>query len=518
MKYRLVLLLISLVWLQASEFSVATYNVENLFDEHKDGGEYDDYIPYTHNWTPKMVEIKLNHTAEVICELDADIIALQEIENPSILQRLQKRLKRVGCPYRYSSITREKTKSPIHVALLSRYPIIKEREIRVGYSPYDRNILECIVKIDSHNLTIFVNHWKSKSRGGRESRRVQYAKALRKRIDRLPLGREYIIVGDMNSHYDEYRVINPKLNDTNGTTGINHILKTIRNGKLIEKNHIATMRKGSHYNLWLEYPPYKRWSHSYYGKKGAIDHILLPYTLFDGKGIEYLDNSFAIFRPKFLLTKEGWINAWRFKHHKHLGKGYSDHLPIYARFTTQPYKRESIKEPIVKNIEYLYSVDKLSTPIKLKGCSLILKRGDNGVIKESKDGMAIYLYGVARGLKEGERYDIVVDKISTYNGLKEIIDTLSIKRVERVAIDDYYLLPDRLNMDDDYLQNQIFVNITATYRDNYLYIDGKKYRVYFKQKRYKPTNGSRLHIDFAHMGYYNRPQLVIYSKKDFTTQ
>jgi len=447
-----IIIFISISYLQSSEFTLATYNVENLFDERKDGNEYDDYIPYSHNWSPKMVQTKLNHIAEVICELDVDIIALQEIENISILHRLQKRLQRVGCTYRYSSITKEKKKSPIHVALLSRYPIIKEREIRVSYSPYDRNILESLLQIDNHKLTIFINHWKSKSRSGRESRRVHYAKALQKRIDILPFDKEYIIVGDMNSHYDEYRVISQKLNDTNGTTAINHILKTIQNDKLIDKSHIATMTKGSHYNLWLEYPPYKRWSHSYYGRKGAIDHILLPHTLFDGKGIEYVDNSFAIFRPKFLFTKEGWIYSWQYKHHKHLGKGYSDHLPIYAKFTTKPYKRESIKEPITKYIEHLYSIDHIEQPIK---------RGDNGIIKQSKNGMAIYLYGVARGLKEGERYDIIVNEISTYNGLKEITNTQSIKKVESIDIDDYFLSSDKLDMSDKHLQNQIFVNITV---------------------------------------------------------
>lgn len=37
-----------------------------------------------------MVDIKLNHTAEVICDLDADILGLQEVENRSILNALQK--------------------------------------------------------------------------------------------------------------------------------------------------------------------------------------------------------------------------------------------------------------------------------------------------------------------------------------------------------------------------------------------------------------------------------------------
>ncbi|HHH37402.1 MAG TPA: hypothetical protein ENK77_02160, partial [Epsilonproteobacteria bacterium] len=102
------LLLFLPLFLAGGSFVVASYNVENLFDDAKNGSEYDDYIPGRHNWTSRMVEIKLNHTAEVLCDLDADIVALQEIENEAILARLQKRLKRVGCPYPYRAITHKK--------------------------------------------------------------------------------------------------------------------------------------------------------------------------------------------------------------------------------------------------------------------------------------------------------------------------------------------------------------------------------------------------------------------------
>jgi predicted extracellular nuclease len=81
-------------------FKVASYNVENLFDSTDNGTEYEAYRPGRHNWTPRMVEIKLDRVAEVICDLDADVVALQEIENQAIFSRLKQRLARVGCPYR----------------------------------------------------------------------------------------------------------------------------------------------------------------------------------------------------------------------------------------------------------------------------------------------------------------------------------------------------------------------------------------------------------------------------------
>ena len=115
MRYLLLFLLPLLLF--SKPFKVATYNVENLFDAHYVGTEYDDYRK-KHNWTKRMVEIKLNHVAEVICDLDADILGLQEIENINIFEQLKKRLSRVGCGYKYAAISSKKD-ATIQVALLS---------------------------------------------------------------------------------------------------------------------------------------------------------------------------------------------------------------------------------------------------------------------------------------------------------------------------------------------------------------------------------------------------------------
>ena len=90
------------LFLFSQPVKVATYNVENLFDAVYQGSEYEVYIPGKHNWNKRMVEIKLNHTAEVICDLNADILGLQEVENDIIFQQLISRLDRVGCSYRYA--------------------------------------------------------------------------------------------------------------------------------------------------------------------------------------------------------------------------------------------------------------------------------------------------------------------------------------------------------------------------------------------------------------------------------
>ena len=65
-------------------------------------------------------------------------------------------------------------------------------------------------------------------------------------------------------------------------------------------------------------------------------------------------------------------------------------------------------------------------------------------------------------------------------------------------------------------QNEVLHNILGTYRNRFLYINGQKIPIYFKKKKLTPDNGSKLKIDYAHLGYYKKLQLVVYSKKDFT--
>ncbi len=486
--------------------------MQNLFDAKIQGTEYEEYLPGKHHWSKRMSDIKLDHTAEVICELNADILALQEIENRVIFEALQKRLKRVGCTYRYAVISHKKGSS-IQVALLSRFPIQKSKDIEVSVAPRVRNILEVEVEVDGKALTLFVNHWKSKSRKGYESKRVAYAKRLKKRIARMPANKEYIILGDLNSNYNAHLTLKKRLNDTGGKTGIGEILKTNKNGKLLDKAEIRKSPKGFHYNLWQELPYKERWSHKFYGNRSTLDHILLPSSLFDGKHIDYVNHSFSVFKSPTLFTKKGYIYAWEIKGGKHTGKGYSDHLPVYAYFDDASYipssKDKTVKQVLEKKIDYLYTVKNLKQPVLLKNIVVVFKRGKYAVIKQSPQGRGVFLYGSVQDMKEGELYDVEVQEITSYYGLKEITALVKHKEKGKIDLEPYY------QSIDIQRQNEVLRELIAVYKKRHLIINGQKIPVYFKNKKLTPPNGAKLKIHYAHLGYYKKLQLVIYSKKDF---
>lgn len=513
---RYLLLFLLPLFVLSKPFKVATYNVENLFDAEYVGTEYDDFT-VKHNWTQRMVDIKLNHTAEVICDLDADILGLQEVENDHILQQLVTRLKRVGCPYGYSAITHKKN-APIQVALLSRYPIRKQSEIEVSVAAGVRNILEVEADIKGNPLTVFVNHWKSKAYRGYESKRIKYAKALQSRITRMPATKEYIILGDFNSDYNAYLTLENKINDTHGKTAFNDVLRTKIGACLVEVGEMLKADKGVHYTLWKELPVDQRWSHKFYGKKSSLDQIVLPKQMFDGQGIDYVNHSFKVFKRSYLFTKRGYINAWDYKNGKHRGKGYSDHLPVYAYFDTKPYvaekKKRGEKKIEPKRVEDLYNIEALDGKIKLENVVVVLKRGRSAVVKQRWNGRGIYLYGCADRLEEGHRYDLLVEGIKTYHGLKEITHAYSVKDKGAVDSEKYMLRGDAF-VSHRIPQNEVLKEISGIYKNNFLYFNDTKIPVYFKKKKLTPANGSRLKIHYAHLGYYKKLQVVIYNKKDF---
>lgn len=71
----------------------------------------------------------------VIKDLDADIIALEEIENENVLKKLNFALSEKAYPYLF--FPQKKERSSIESALLSRFPIVA-KEYRRWLGPRDR--------------------------------------------------------------------------------------------------------------------------------------------------------------------------------------------------------------------------------------------------------------------------------------------------------------------------------------------------------------------------------------------
>ncbi len=515
--FKLILIFLYLfISLSAKEFTVASYNVENLFDLKKQGTEYKEYIPYTKYWNQKSFNKKLQNISKTINHLDSDIIALQEIESNTALQELLK----LTPKYKYSKFIKNKNSS-IGVAILSIFPINTiERIIVDKRDKYSRDILKATIKIENRALIIYVNHWRSKR--AKESKRIIYATALKNDLDSLDDLTDYIILGDLNSNYNEFLTFkyDRKLNNTYGITGINQVLNTTIKENFITKDNILTSTKLVHYNLWLDIEKQKRFSSRFKGSSDTPDNMIVSKGLFDNQNISYVNNSFKVFKPNYLYKNKKIVRWNRYKF-----SGYSDHLPIIATFTTSKQNKISTKHIKPKidrfsNISELYKIQQIEKPITFKDVVVIYKSKKIVIIKQLNN-RSIMIYNPPLNMEVGYKYNITVNKIDEYNGLKEIKELSFVEnKVKYKSYKSLYSDAKKIDLYDVKNQNEIISNLKGTYKKGYLYFNKNgeilKIKLYFKNKQDKPQNGKTITVKTGHLSIYkSKIQIVIYNKSDF---
>ncbi len=513
--------LLLLTSLDAKDFKVASYNVENLFDLHFDGTEYKEYIPNKiSSWNHKNYTTKLKNISKVINDLDVDIIALQEVESLKALKDLLTYTKK----YKYYSFVKNK-RSAIGLAILSKYKILETQEIQINTNnKYSRPIQKVNVKIENKQIAIYNNHWPSKRAS--ENERIEYALTLQEYLNQQAKS-DYILLGDFNSNYNEFKTFknDKKLNNTYGNTGINQVLNTSILKKYISKQNISSFKKTVHYNLWLDKQYQDRYSYKYKGQNNTPDNILLSTYLFDSKDVSYVNNSFQVFKPEYLY-KNNKIQRWKIigKNRIHAGHGYSDHLPIYAVFSTNEYtnySKSKSKQGATNDISYLYKIENLDKDITLKNIVVIYKKKSNAIIKQL-DNRAIYIYKEAKELELGKMYDLEVKRIKNYHGLKEIvkINTHKFKK-EFPQYKTLYTQANTIDILDFDSQNEIITNLSGIYKKGYLHYlkknVKKKIKLYSKNRSLLPKNGQKINIISGHLSFYkSKAQIIIYKESDFS--
>jgi endonuclease/exonuclease/phosphatase family metal-dependent hydrolase len=509
----IILFFVSTLCVGAKDFTVASYNVENLFDLHHDGNEYEEYHPNTLTWNRLALEKKVANISRVLKDIDADIVALQEIESQEALNFLLDAL-----PFYSYHKFAKKENSSVGVAIISKYPILLSESIDVDrFDKYSRDILKVSIEIDNSSFIIYNNHWRSKRAS--ESKRIVYAMALLQDVQKLSKDQDYIIIGDLNSNYNEYQTFKyeQRLNDTKGVTGINQVLNTTIQENFVQKYNIRSFETIVHYNSWLELKFQDRFSAKFRGEKITPDNILLPKQLFDNQGIWYVDKSFEVFKPHYLYNNLQ-INRWEL----YTKEGFSDHLPILAKFSTQKQNYHFKDEKHLATIDTLYSIEQVDN-FPLKGV-VVIYRDENIAILKHKDqkisSKAIMIFHPKELFILGGVYDIKVDHIDRFHGLKEIKKTSQERKIGSLSnTESYYLDGNQIDLFDQKYQNNIVTNLTGIYKKGYLHYrkdkEYKKIRLYFKNGIERPKDGTTLTIDKGHLSIYKtKVQIAIYTLED----
>ncbi len=180
---------------------LATWNLHDLFDARDD--PYDDEIR-----TDARLEADMEARARVIRELDADLLAVQEVETGALLQELARR---TG----YEQVVLlegNDVQRGIDVGLLSRIPLHGSRTHVADLLPrtrgaprearFSRDCLEVHVAVPG-GLVLLINHFKSQAFGGRRSEALRLAQARRVREIALDLAEVPLaVLGDLNAEPD----------------------------------------------------------------------------------------------------------------------------------------------------------------------------------------------------------------------------------------------------------------------------------------------------------------------------
>jgi len=194
-----------------SEIRVATMNLKNYLvqDRRVEG-----------RWIPEHPKPESEKAAlrRAVAEIDADILALQEMGPPEFLLEFQRDLKADGMDYPHAILMRAEDPDR-HLAVLSRIKpleVLQHSDLDFPYQDerirVKRGLLEVVFPIDEGGLetwSLFVVHLKSRWSSVEadplsQERRTKEAQAARNRIlERYPEGEGlYLIAGDFNDHRD----------------------------------------------------------------------------------------------------------------------------------------------------------------------------------------------------------------------------------------------------------------------------------------------------------------------------
>lgn len=288
----------------AEELKIGFWNVENLLDEYDDP-----LLPYDEKFSSNAVRERLGKDAEVIRNLNVDILGLSEVENLPLLKRLVSGyLKNEG----YNTVVLIEGADPrgIDVALLSRIPCLVQA---VEIEGLPRDILVARFQMKGQVFYVLVNHWKSRLNGEGEDVRLNGAKAAAQFATREIIALEgrkvpVVVVGDFNDEPEDVSL------------------------KHLEQQGLV--------NTMLSMPKDKRWTLGYYNRDASrmdllcFDQILIspdlkqPASRLRWKKTE-------VRRPTFMINSRRSFNGVNVPlplddYQDRIG--YSDHFPVVATF------------------------------------------------------------------------------------------------------------------------------------------------------------------------------------------
>lgn len=307
---------------KAKIFTVAFYNVENLFDIYNNPSTYDeDFLPESdRNWTEKRYQKKLRKLGFAISRVGKNhsgktpsIVGLAEVENKVVLRDLIQSKHLKGHNYNYVHYDSPDERG-IDVALIydtTKFTVLKSKNYKIelkndfGGPDYTRDILLVTGLLNNEKMHLIVNHWPSRRDGANktENKRLVTSNKVSEIINIIKKTEDdpkIIVMGDFN--------------DEPSSKSLRQLLS--KNGLFNPMETLLSFTRGSlnHKFNW-----------------NLFDQILFSTNFFELKEDSHTFGHANIFDDVFLRQFKGKYKGNPFRTYvgrKYKG-GYSDHFPVY---------------------------------------------------------------------------------------------------------------------------------------------------------------------------------------------
>lgn len=308
-------------------YTIAFYNLENLFDTHNDPTTLDDDFTENSlkNWNGNRMHQKIRKLGRVISQIGLEeigfppvLLGVAEVENREVLEELVAskylRQKEYGIIHFDSPDERG-----IDTALLYRkefFQVTEKNSHKVyitndqGERDFTRDILHVEGILHSNQVHLLINHWPSR-RSGTEETSIKRVTASERMTD---------IIENIRFHDSDARII--VMGDFNDDPQSESIRRLLQHGLYNPMEVLLTNENGSlnHQQTWH-----------------LFDQILVSHNFLEMHENPFRFETAKIHNPMNLQNYKGKFKGLPFR--TYLGKKYvggvSDHFPVFGVFSMQ---------------------------------------------------------------------------------------------------------------------------------------------------------------------------------------
>jgi len=313
----------------------AFWNLENLFDTIDDSNIDDEaFLPDGEmEWTEDRLDKKMYNLARVIRMMNEgngpDLLGVCEVENQDVLDEMIKRyLSDLNYKIAYLESPDNRGIDNGLIFKSDKFKLLNVQADTVHLSDgWPTRLIFGVNLLTNENkkITVFVNHWPSRSGGQIESEpnRIAAAQTLRNAVDRIFSVDEkanIFIIGDFNDDPVDLSLLENLMANPIKCDSVRADLEIKSGRELFNLSYDAFENGGG--------------SFKYKDTWNMLDQIIVSGSIIVGNDFNYICDSFEVFKPDIIVTRSGQYQGTPFPTYggkRYLG-GYSDHFPVVAKF------------------------------------------------------------------------------------------------------------------------------------------------------------------------------------------